>query len=219
MKLAPKLRCPLLFKKASLKSFSVADYCPQARALKNEFNARGWQRKRWRIGFIFHFSIQFFKFLLGANIHPPERKTTTPTSPPRSTSLVASRRMCQMGSCLLPLVPFLHLCIFAFIRKLRGENPKKASGWGKLKQMAPTLPSLSPRPKSPPPTSTLLPHLPCTSPLVPIMVWWWGMTPMCPFSDFKKMNHVTASFRKKIFQKMDLPLPWFCSTFWKVKIC
>jgi len=40
---------------------------------------------------------------------------------------------------------------------------------------------------------------------------------MCPFSDFKKRNHVTAGFRN-FFQKMDLPLPWFCSSFWKVKI-
>jgi len=42
---------------------------------------------------------------------------------------------------------------------------------------------------------------------------------MCLFSDFKKSNHVTGTFPKNFFQKMDLPLPWFCSSFWKVKIC
>ena len=84
--------------------------------------------------------------------------------------------------------------------------------------MAPTLLSLSPPPKLSLFTSILLPHLPCTSSLVPIMVWWWGMTPMCPFSDFKKSNHVPANFWKFFFGKMDLPLQWFCSSFWKVKI-
>ena len=36
----------------------------------------------------------FSNFLLGAKVHPPKRKTTTPTSPIRSTSLVATLRMC-----------------------------------------------------------------------------------------------------------------------------
>jgi len=40
---------------------------------------------------------------------------------------------------------------------------------------------------------------------------------MCCFSDFKKRNHVTAGFRKKNLEKMNLPLPWFWSSFWKVK--
>ena len=42
---------------------------------------------------------------------------------------------------------------------------------------------------------------------------------MCPFSDFKKKQSRDGIFLKFFFGKMDLPLPWFCSSFWKVKIC
>ena len=102
---------------------------------------------------------------------------------------------------------------------LERGKPKKGKWLGKIKRNGANSPLTLPPPKSPPFSSILLPYLPCTSPLVPMMVWWWGMTPMCPFSDFKKMNHVPAGFWKKFLQKMDLPLPWFCSSFWKVKIC
>jgi len=151
------------------------------------------------------------------SIHPKEKPPPQP--PPLGPPALWPHSGCvKMGSCLPPLVPFLNLCIFALIRKLWGENPKKAGGWGKWKQMAPTLPSLSPPPKSPPLTSPLLPPLPWPLLLVSIMVWWWGMTPMCPFSDLKKITWRQVS-EKYFFQKMDLPLPWFCSSFWKVKIC
>jgi len=39
-------------------------------------------------------SIPIPDFFFGANVHPPKRKTTTPTSPIRSSCLVAPHRMC-----------------------------------------------------------------------------------------------------------------------------
>ena len=158
-------------------------------------------------------------FLLGANVHPPNRKTTTPTSPLGPPALWPHTGCVKMGSCIPPLVTFFNLCIFALVRKVSGGKPKKGKWRGNLLSTLPSL-SLHQNHLHPPlSTSILLLYLPWPSPLVPIKVWWWGMTPMCPFSDFKKRNHVPAGFWKFFFQKMDLPLPWFCSSFWKVKIC
>ena len=163
--------------------------------------------------------MKFSNFLLGANVHPPNRKTTTTTSPIRFIFLVATLRMSSkrvMYSTFGHFFGFVHFCPYKEV--VRGK-PKKGMWLGKIKTNGANSPLTLPPPKSPPPTSTLFLYLPWPSPLVPMMVWWWGMTPMCPFSDFKKRNHVTASFRKTFFQKMDLPLPWFCSSFWIVKIC
>jgi len=83
---------------------------------------------------LFFFLIQRtwdFEFILSANAHPPERKTTTPTSPSGPPPLWPYSGGVKIGSFVLPLVSFFNLCIFALIRKLWGENPKKASGWGK----------------------------------------------------------------------------------------
>jgi len=138
------------------------------------------ERRRFSFNFpisIFHFS-KFF--LAPMSIHPKEKPPPQPPPLGSSPWWPHSGRV-KMGSCLLPLVTFLDLRIFALIRKLRGENPKKASGWGNFKTNGATLPSLSLHPNHLhlPPLSSL--YLPCTSPLVPMMVWWWGMTPLCPF--------------------------------------
>jgi len=49
------------------------------------------------LSLLIQFQSQFSNFLLGANVHPPKRKTTTATSPIRLTTQVASHRMCQNG--------------------------------------------------------------------------------------------------------------------------
>ena len=83
-----------------------------------------------RRGFLQFYIFKFSIFFLGANTHPPERKTTQP--PPLGPPALWPHTGCvKMGSCLPPLVNIFDLCIFALIRKLWGENPKKASGWGK----------------------------------------------------------------------------------------
>jgi len=66
-----------------------------------------------------NFQIQLFSnFLLGANVHPPERKPP-PQPPPLGPPAMWPHSGCvKIGSCIPPLVPFLDLCIFALIRKL-----------------------------------------------------------------------------------------------------
>ena len=165
-----------------------------------------WKIPFWAPSGNFKINFQIF-FLAPTSTHPKEKPPPQP--PPLGPPAMWPHSGCvKIGSCIPPLVPFLDLCIFALIRKLAGGKPNKGN---------PPPPLTHPPPKSPPPASTLFPHLPCTSPLVPMMVRWWGMTPMCRFFNFKNRNHVPAGFWKNYFQKMDLPLPWFCSSFWKVK--
>ena len=113
---------------------------------------------------------EFFKILLGANVHPPKRKTTTPTSLVRSSCPVASRRMCKNGvicSTFGPFSQFVHFCPYQEV--MRGK-PKIGRWLGKMKTNGANSPLTLPPPKSPSPTSTLLPHLPYTFSLVPIGV-------------------------------------------------
>ena len=108
-----------------------------------------------------------------------------------------------MGSCLLPLVTFLDLRIFALIRKLRGENPKKAR-LGKIKTNGANSPLTLPPPKSPPLASTLLPVPPLHLPLGPYDGVVVRDDPPVSFLKLTKNFHVTAGFRKKIFPKDSL---------------
>ena len=63
-------------------------------------------------------SNQISQFPLGANVHPPKRKTTTQPPPLGPPALWPYSGCVKMWSCIPPLVSFLDLCIFALIRKL-----------------------------------------------------------------------------------------------------
>ena len=164
-----------------------------------------------------NFQIQLFSnFLLGANVHPPERKPP-PQPPPLGPPAMWPHSGCvKIGSCIPPLVPFLDLCIFALIRKLWGENPKRQVAGeilNKWRQLSPHSPL---RPNH-------LHLLPLSSPtypdLIPWSPWWCGGERWPLFSLFwgqVTCRHISENF---FFEKMDLPLPWFCSSFWKMKNC
>jgi len=128
----------------------------------------------------------FSNFLLGAKcIHPNEK--SPPQPPPLGAPPQWPRTGCvKMGSCLLPLVAFLDLCIFALIRKLRGENPKKGKWLGKIKNKWRQLSSHSPSTQitsthlhTPPPPTLTLPLGPHDGVVV-------RDDPNVPFSYFKK---------------------------------
>ena len=96
-----------------------------------------------------------------------------PNLPIRSSCLVATLRMCLNGvlsSTFGLFFGFVHFCPYQEV--VRGKPKKRQVARENKKQMAPTLPSPSLHPKSPPFTSTLLSHILCTSSLVPMIVWW-----------------------------------------------
>ena len=79
-----------LFQKASLWSFSVLLITLPLTKPREWVRFLRWPEKELKnLNFLLNFN-----FLFGANVHPPERKTTTTTSPIRPTTLVASPRMC-----------------------------------------------------------------------------------------------------------------------------
>ena len=124
-------------KKKSLQSFFQLQFQSEewrelsVSSLWREFWCSSERQAYYQDPFSFNFQSNFpFFFLAPMSTHPKEKPPPPPPpfSPPPSwphTGCV------KMGSFVLPLVSFLDLCIFALIRKLWGENPKKASDWGK----------------------------------------------------------------------------------------
>ena len=108
-----------------------------------------------------NFQIKFSTFFLGANVHPPERKTSTHTSPIRSSCLVASLRMCQNGVMSSTFGPFFSICAFLpLLGSCEGKTPKRqVAGENKNKWR-----QLSPHPPSTQITSTRV-HTPPSPPL------------------------------------------------------
>jgi len=151
---------------------------------------------------LFQICNPFFSNFFLANVHPPERKTTTPTSPIRSTTPVASLRMCENGvlsSTFGLFFGFVHFCPYKEV--VRGK-PKKGKWLGKIKtkwrQLSPSL-TLHPNHLHPPPYFS--PTYPDPLPLVPMMVWWWGMTQCASFLTLKKKKSRDGTFLKILFPK------------------
>ena len=103
------------------------------------------------------FSNPISQFPLGANVHPPKRKTTTPTSPIRSTSPVATHRMCQNGGHVFYLWSLFWICAFLpLLGSCEGKTQKRQVAGEILNKWR----QLSPHPPSTQITSTHLHTLP-----------------------------------------------------------
>jgi len=115
----------------------------------------------------YHYHHFFNFFLAPTSIHPKEKPPPQP--PPLGPPPQWPHTGCVKMGHVFYLWSLFWICAFL---PLLGSCEGKTQKRGNFKTNGANSPLTPPPPKSPPSASTPLLSLPCTSPLVPMMVWW-----------------------------------------------